>query len=355
MIVALAVSAHAWDRWGPTGDAALAAAMEDAGWDVDRTPIRFSGDDTTSAMIVVDVDRVWLSTEDRDALWAFASGGGHVFAVGADIGLTWPELGGTVGRVPDPWILGHREDFRHTRPDGHDLGWVGPGEATVWRDIVDGEDSTCTDLDPCLAPTDRDWVALLAQIPVGQGSFVVMPDARMLYNASFVDPGNTAWLAALRDWLDGDTTFVRDGAIVRLATSSVERPNPWQALARADMLPFVVQLLAFWTLLVLAAGTAMAPRTPAGAAATTGLAEHVRALARQQRRLDDTAWALASAARLHLARRGGDALVRAAIQRGRDPAEATAWRRRLEAIAASPEPISSPTDRADLEDLWNLI
>lgn len=341
LLVVVGADAHAQsDRHGPLGDTALLSVLRAHGYEASW---RLRGldelGDEADALVVdlhhVDVDAdTWLVLD----AWVF-DGGVLVLAGDAEVGF--PDLGvaallyGGAASL-GPGVAGL--DLSTPRwPGGPRRGWVG-GSGEPWVVADSGPDSA----------------AVVEVLEHGEGRVVAISDERLLWNGAFVDPAN--------EWFVADLLYVgqeRAGfplptpARVQLATTAAGgADSPLDSLQSARLLPFVAQLLLFWTVLALWRGWPMGPLHDPPGEGRHHFAEHVVALGSRYARLGASAHAASAYARLWLARLGPAGIELAAVRAGRSPDDA---RELVARVQRATEPgTDARSDLELMEDLWTV-
>jgi len=334
------------ERYGPNGDAALLELYRQWGYEGSwrLTPLDTLGDEVD--VLVVDASALDLAEEHIEAVRAWVVAGGVLLYAGPSSGF--PELGtpavaegglsvvgpAKVGGLPTPVF---------SVPPVVSLG----GSGVPWVQDGDGR-------------------ALIQAVRLGQGVLVGVADSRLLWNASLAVPANEHLLGDLilvgqarAGWPIATPPRVQlatQGAVASTGGGGGDQGNnPLSALARTELLPFVLQLLAWWALLGLWRGWPFGPRHDPVDRGRLRFADHVEALGERYRRLGDTRAMLAAYASLWLARVGPSGLRLTAESHGMTPEQAARWVADLEAVAEAPSGPSSDDDVQRMEELWKMV
>jgi hypothetical protein len=332
----LGPTALASDRYGPKGDAGLAALFERAGYTVIWRTRPLAELDATTDLLVLDFGWVFPTLEDHLAIRAWVEAGGVLIA-GGDASGVFPEL----------------EDWKPAPPP--DLaGWTqGLGiEAPRWPQ------------DPVHAWTGgaplvgTEGAAAIAEIPIGSGVVVAIADDQLLQNGALIRPENRVFLAELPQLGQAVGGWPIDTPItVELATrgyaASQGEGNGCAAadtLANGRLLALILQVLLVWGVVAALRGTSLVvPRDPPPEERLL-FADHAEALARRAWRTGDRGWADAAFARLWLRRVGAGGLQSAATRTGHTPDEARRLVERIERLARDPQ----GGDPELVEALWRI-
>lgn len=334
------------ERYGPNGDAALLELLDRwgyaASWRI--TPLDTLGDEVD--VLLLDATTLTPDEATWEAVRAWVEEDGGVLVVAGPTGAL-PELGigvvaegplqvtGPAARAGLPVPVFVTEPFA-TLPDG----------AEPW--LVDGAGH-----------------AVVHSQRLGRGVLVAVADAHLIWNASLAVPANERFLGDLL--LAGkvhDGWPVQAPVRVQLATQGAVASsgggggagnNPLSALARSDLLAFVLQLLALWALLGLWRGWPFGPRHDPPDTGRLRFADHLDALGERYRRVGDTRAMLVAYADLWLARLGPGGLQLAAEAKGWSPEAAKAWVAGLEALVAAPEGPAADDDLERMEALWTMV
>jgi hypothetical protein len=331
------------DRFGPYGDVGVHDLWNRDGLDVHwrSEPLADLEPDGEPSILVIDTHFVAPSVEDWEAVVAWVEVGGWLVLAGYDD--HFEELGGL---VPPP-------------DDDEVMIWTPLYEAGVPSPVwPDGPERVFgnTDLPLWVGVGEEPVAGVIAVIDMGEGTVLAISDARILYNGALVHSDNERFASALF----GTAAEVAgmggyaSGRIELVTTSmSSGADSPTTALNNAHLLPFVLQLLVFWAVVVVHRGWAFGPSVDPPEEGRWRFADHADALADHLERTGASGTALGALARLWLGRLGPSGVRDAAIAAGKAPDEALAWVARLEAAAAG-----SADDRVDdlemVEELWRI-
>ncbi|MEQ1506955.1 MAG: hypothetical protein ABMB14_32305, partial [Myxococcota bacterium] len=213
---------------------------------------------------------------------------------------------------------------------------------------------------PLVSFGGADDVLAVELLDLGAGVVVAMADPVYLWNGSFVHPDNERFV--------GDLVFVGQSVegwalsvppTVQLATwgsvaSSSDggaASNPLSSLARAGLLPFVLQALVCWTLVGLWRGWPFAPLRDPPDPGRRSFVEHVTALGTRYWRIGAAEHAGRAYASLWVARLGSEGLQLAAGRAGYTPDRARAWAAEIEGVASG-APVDPERLAKRMEELW---
>lgn len=344
LLLLVAAPAHAWDRYGPDGDAAVAAVLREHGMSVTWRLRGLDLLDGDTDVLVLDSWGIAVPTGDWEPVRAWVEAGGVLVVAGAggDLESAFPELGQRVdlGLGVEP-VEVSRELAAYglpapRLPHGPSVAWTG-GVGEVWVDVPGGG-------------------ALVQAVPLGAGAVLAVADARVLQNGALVSPQNQDFLARLVTvGPDAGRLWYPLDARVQLVTVAAQTADsPLDSLANAHLLPLVGQLLLLAVLLALWRGWPFGPlRDPPGEG-RRAFAEHARAVGRHYRRLRASHLALSRLAGLWLQRLGPEGLLRAARRGGYPPEQARDLVGRLTGAAETPDGPNRPDDLSLMEDLWRI-
>jgi len=334
--------AHAQTRYDAFGDAGLYDIYDAWGYDVTWRLRGLENLDDTTDVLVLDLTFVAPTEADWEATRRWVNAGG-VLVVGGDASIGFPELGVYEDELNDGigWSTALDEPFASALPEPR---WPG-GARAVWEG---GEGRTWV--------RGGDTKAVVKSVDIGVGVVVCIADPHLLWNGALVDTDNEVFL--------GDLVYVGQSMLgwplptpvgLQLATmAGTADPGPARALANANLLPFVLQLLLFWTVVALWRGYPFGPlRDPPGEG-RLHFADHVNALGSRYQRLQATRFTTSAFARLWLARMGPAGLQLAAQRAGQDADGARRFVATLEAVAADPDGQNQPSDFDLMEELWRV-
>ncbi len=350
------------DRFGPEGDAALAQVLSMHGFDAGYRLVSLERIGRDTDALFLDLSELAPNDEQWEGLRQWVSDGG-ILVIGGDAVLGFEGFGQRVTLESETPLVARSpllgSDTPLPRfPDGPRFGF------TEGRHWVTAEDVM------------GDRLGVVSQIVFGHGVVVGVSDPRLFDNLAFVEPDNEAFV--------GDLLYLGQAhlgwplptpARVRLVTrasmaTDLPETNPVRSVANAQLLPFVLQLLATWTLLSLWRGWPFVPARPVAARDRLSFGEHVTALGTRWFRLGASGHALREVARLWLGRLGPAGLHQAARRAGYTQAQAQAFVARVTAAAGdagsgAPSPggeprpdIGSPEAREDdlerMEEIWTI-
>ncbi len=337
--------ASAETRYDTNGDAALLEVLDARGYDVGYRLRSLTELDEDTDVLVLDLAAVIPDAEQWAAVRAWVEAGG-VLVVGGDASEGFPELGER-GWVDDQSLTAELTSpaFAGALPTP-----VWAGGPFAWWD--GGTGRTLVE-----APGAGPVVQLL---DLGPGVVVAIADPRLLWNAAFVSPANEAFVGDLvyvGQQLEGWP--VPTPARVQLATAAAAAseggsPDPLRSMARARLLPFVLQLVLAWIVLALWRGRAFAPLRDPPEERGERFVEHVEALGSHWARSRSSGWAARAWAGLWLSRLGPAGLESAAVRAGRTREEAAAFAAEVERRAAGDGAGRDPADHAWMEELWRV-
>ncbi len=352
-------------RYGPYGDAAFAELYRLHGYEV-RWRLRGLTDlkDADADVLLLDALAAQPSEEEWDALRAWVARGHVLFVIG-DAGAGFPELGVTGASIShDAYPMGPLRAAGLAPPvlpspvSVYHLPEAGPsdsddvGEPEVWAE--DGADG-----------------ALMVSITVGAGAVVAVADTRLGDNVSLASPANEELLGeapligqAMRGWPLASPPRVQLAMRASNVTSENQANNPLESLARAELLPFVLQFLLLWSVVALWRGWPMGPLRDPPERGRIRFADHVEALGERYQRLRASRHVLKAYAGLWLQRLGPKGMVLAATATGLSREDAQHFVAELEALVDGTDEeggsaqTSARTARADLERmeaLWSMV
>ncbi len=352
-------TASAQEGWrhGPTGDAGLYDLFERYGHAVSwrLRGLDSVGDDDGLDLVVLDLTGVTPSDDDWSTLRTWVEEG-HVLVVAGDASETFPELGAWTPVVPmlkleTTWAWRRAGLPDPALPRGPTYAFSDGEDAIVWAtgDGAPEEDDTRA------SPADRQ-LAVVRSVTLGEGTIVGIADARLLWNGALVEPNNEVFLGDLAhagQIIDGWP--VSSPPRVQLATAAgAGSDSPARALMNAQLLPFLLQFLAWWVLVGLWRGWPFgAPSDPADAG-RRDFSDHITALARRYQGARATRHAASWYARLWLARLKPSGIVLAAQRSGRSAEEAHALAERVATLARDPEGPDTDSDLELVEELWTI-
>jgi hypothetical protein len=353
VLLCLAAADPAWaqdDRHGPNGDAALFDVLKDYGHSVAwRSAALVDLDDSIDVLVL---DTTWVSVEadEWDAVTAWVEAGGVLWVAGE---APFEDLGTRVFLDPAMPVQGTEELAEWSVPsprwpDGVRHAFEG-ALGVYWVQTT-----------PASGPwAEGDGVAglpVVLSIDVGHGAVVAVSDARLLWNGSFVWSDNGQFM--------GELVHVGQAALgwpvavparIELATSATpDKPPPPQAVMNAQLLPFLLQLMALWLLVGLWRGMPFAPLRDPAVEGRLDFVAHVRALGTRWLRLGASRYALAAYGGLWLQRLGVPGLRVAAAKAGHTPERAQALIEALEDARLTPNGPSDPSDLVWMEELWTI-
>lgn len=335
------------DRFAPDGDAGLARVLSAHGHDAGYRLVSLDALDHNIDALFIDLgslefdDRTWTLLRD------WVDDGGVLVAAG-DVTGGFPSFGEWVTLPPDASMRARSPLNLSDTPLPH---WpAGPRAAyTLGQPWVE-------------ADVDGATYGVVSEVVYGAGVVVAIADPRLFDNLSFVDPANEAFVGDLLylgqahlGWplpTPARVQLVTQAALARGSESSAN--NPIQSMANAELLPFVLQLLAMWTLLVLWRGWPMGRPADARDGSRLSFGEHVTALGTRWFREGASGHALREVAKLWLGRLGPSGLHLAARRAGYDESAAKAFVVRVQAAAEVEDPVPSETDFTRMEEIWTI-
>ncbi len=348
VLFALFVADSAWaSRHDPEGDASLRELFAQRGYDVrwrlrplDQLVDEERAGDAADALLI---DTSAVGVDDWDAIRGWVERGHVLVIVGSPI-EAFPELGRVVSVDVDSVALStdaQRAGLGVPRLPGDDLmafSWHS-GEGFV----------TSPDGDPVIA------------VNLGSGVLVAIADPRLVMNAAFAVPSNADLVGelllagqALRGWPLA-TPITLQLATRVVATSESQPNNPFESIARAELLPFVLHFLWLWMVVAMWRGTAFAARRDPPEAGRIRFADHVEALGARYRQLKAGSHVYRAYADLQLQRLGSSGLIHAAMAAGQSRAQAEATVAEIERRVADPSDPGDGDDLARLDELWRLV
>jgi len=340
-------TAGAQDRYGPHGDAGLARVLTLHGFDAGYRLVSLESLDETTDVLILDLSELTPSEPQWAALRGWVDQGG-ILVVAGEVETGFPEVGERVEVRSD--VLLRRGplvgvDTPLPRWPGGP-GWAFTGGAP-WVE-VDNEAGARV---------------VVGHVDLGAGVVVAISDPRLLDNLALVDAANAAFVGDLLHLGPAHLGWpLPTPARVRLATRAsltrnLPQNNPVASVANARLLPFVLQLLATWTLLSLWRGWPFARATGATEAsggARLSFGEHVTALGTRWYRLGASGLALREVAALWYHRLGTAGLHLAARRAGYSEGDAQAFVERVLAAAQAEDPEPSDGDQELMEEIWTI-
>ncbi len=290
---------------------------------------------------------------------------GHVLLALGDASSGFPELGPVVESAgPTLRALGPLSAAGLEPP-------VLPGGGQVYQvDLSTLEDQGELGALESWAEDDAGGVALVV-LQVGDGVVVSLADYRTGDNVFLAVPANEELLGevlyigqAARGWPLPTPPRVQLALRPSIATESNQANNPLESLARAELLPFVLQFLLLWTVVALWRGWPMGPLRDPPERGRIRFADHVEALGDRYERLRASRHALRAYAGLWLQRLGPKGLALAATASGMGREEAEAFVAELEALVegsddagthARPSARDAQADIERMEALWRMV
>lgn len=317
--------AQGFGRHGPYGDAAIHDLLETWGYEVSWRSEPLSalrpGDEAVDALIL---DLVGLSPTDDDwsAIREWVEGGGVLIVAGPttaaipELGLVQAlDAGYPTELTPElaPYLPAPRW------PDGADVVFDSP-EGRPWIVAVGRARAEPPSDDLTYWLDEGETAPVAVELQLGDGVVLGFADDRILANAFLLLPDNEAFL--------GDLLHTGQGALgwplptpirVQLATrAAVDQDAPPAQAANPRMIPFVLQLMFTWTLLVLWRGWPFAVLRDPPDEGRVRFSDHVDALASRYLRAKGHEHAASGMARLWLHRIGPAGLLLAARRAGYD-------------------------------------
>jgi len=354
-------------RYKPYGDAAFAELYRLHGYEV-RWRLRGLTDlkDADADVLLLDALAVQPSTEEWDALREWVARGHVLFVVG-DASMGFPEFGTSTfsssrgafavgplraaGGAP-PVFPEPSQVFQLPASTGALRGTADVGVPEVWAEDGAGD-------------------ALVVSIAVGAGAVVAVADTRLGDNVSLVSPANEELLGevpligqAMRGWPLASPPRVQLAMRPSNVTSENQANNPLESLARAELLPFVLQFLLLWTVVALWRGWPMGPLRDPPERGRIRFADHVEALGERYQRLRASRHVLKAYAGLWLQRLGPKGMTLAATAAGFSREDAQRFVAELEVLVDGTDEeggsaqTSARAARADLERmeaLWSMV
>ena len=346
-------SAHAAnERYGPSGDVGIERVLSKHGFQVSYRLRAIQGieDESGLDVLVLDTSGLKPTPEDWTSLRVWVEQG-HVLWVTGDVTETFPELGSLRGHSGELVLA---ED------------WAAEGLATPVfptapsRGFDAGEPVLLSAEDPL------NGVAPIAWTWVGEGVVLAVSDPVLLWNGSLVVPDNEAFLGEVLYRGQARGWPIEQPGRVQLATLAGSPPpdNPAGSVANLNLLPFVLQVLVLWLVVVWWRGLPFVPLRDPPQRDRRAFSEHLEALARQYARsgkADGGAQAAGAYAAWVLERVRRNGLVLAARRHGYTAEEAESLAARTEALAARFDGThdGSSEDESDAlstqEELWKVM
>lgn len=326
------------ERYGPSGDAALADLYEDYGFDVHWRMRPLSKLDASTDVLVLGLEHVQVQEGDPEVVRRWVNEGGVLIVVG-DAAQLFEEMG-ALREGTAPFAVSAATDAYLDSP-------VLPDPVLLFE-----------------PGSSRPWVVgntgiLVQAMGWGRGGVVGIAEPRLLHNIALAHPANER-LMGFVPYLGGLTNLwqVDLGPSPRLEIAVVnagQSESPLEAMANAKLLPIVLQCLALFLALALWLGTPFRPLRDPREAGRRSFAEHVRALGAHYAHNRGSRRAAAAYAQYLLAKRGRHALFESARRLGATPDEAEALVRRAEGFASDPDAPADPVvDLALMEELWKI-
>jgi len=297
--------------------------------------------DEATDVLVLDLAFVVPTEADWEATRKWVEAGG-VLLVAGNAAAGFPELGTRVAS------------------EGDAMGWattlVGPFDAALPapkfpRGALYGWEEG----------TGRPWIQgdhppVLVSVDIGEGVVLGLADSQLLWNGALVDPDNERFLGDLFYFGQSVLGWPLTASIrLQLATTAGSSdPSPARALANANLLPFVLQLLFFWVLVALWKGYPFGPLRDPPEEGRLRFSDHVSALGRRYERAGASRYAASAYAQLWLARMGSAGLQLAAQRSGQDVQASRRFVASIEALASEPDGANQPMDLDLVEELWRV-
>ncbi|MEN0063682.1 MAG: DUF4129 domain-containing protein [Myxococcota bacterium] len=334
------------DRYASTGDAGLARVLALHGYDAGYRLVSLEQIDERIDALFVDLSVFDLDETQWQTVRDWVDDGGILVAAG-DVELGFEAFGRRVPLLPGATLSPRSPLFGTDTPmprwpDGPEHAFLSDQAWVVADDGV------------------RSGLGVVAELGVGAGVVIGIADARLFDNVAFADPANEAFMGDLLylgqahlGWplpTPARIQLVTDAAL----SSQLNQNNPVASLSNARLLPFVLQLLAMWTLLSLWRGWPLARRREALAQDRLSFGEHVTALGTRWYRLGASGHALRELARLWHGRLGTSGLQLAAQRAGYPEAQARAFAERVVAAAETENPRAVDGDLALMEEIWTI-
>ncbi len=360
--LATAPSHAANERYGPAGDVGIERVLDRYGFEVSYRLRALQGmeeesDDPDSPDVLV-LDTSGLTPTEADwtslRLWVEQ---GHVLWVTGDVTSTFPELGELQSTQDDLVLAGDLEAEGLATP-------VFP--SPPGRGFSEGQPVLVDAADPLNGAAPIAWAA------VGDGVVLAVIDPVLLWNGALVVPDNEAFLGDVLNRGIARGWPIDQPGRVQLATLAAAPPpeNPAGSVANLNLLPFVLQVLALWIVVVWWRGLPFVPLRDPPSDGRRGFSEHVDALARQYARSARAGGGVHVAGAyaawvLERVRRNG--LVLAARRHGYSAEDADDLAERTVVLAehfdaSNPEDPKTETETREpgdamstLEELWNVM
>lgn len=342
---AIGPSDQDYERYGPSGDAALLDLYRLYGYDASFRLTSLAALDDRIDVIVIDTTTVVPTDEQWQHIKDWVQDGGVLLVSGAP-----PALGELGQLISSSGTLHMNEELVSLLPLPH---WAEPAWAfrggQGWPLVADEAGNS-----------------IIEVLDLGSGAIVAVADPMLLWNASFVHPDNERFVGEL--FYVGQSVLgwpMAHPARIQLATqaatsssdnSSSATNDMWGALVASGLLLFVIQLIATGILFSLWRGWPFSALRDPPDPGRHAFVEHVRALGTRYWRMQATAHVERQFATLWLLRLGVPGLQLAAQRAGYTPQQARCWAREVEAIATS-SANKNQVERGDLgrmEELWRI-
>lgn len=358
-------SAQAVSRYRPYGDAAFADLYRIHGYEV-RWRLRSLEDldDDDADLLVIDAAAVMPSVEDWDAVRTWVERGHVVFVLGDATGA-FPELGITKRSMSGEVFASGPARLADLAPP------VLPDPFSVYELPRSAPDPDGTVGSPEVWFEDGSGGAVVVAMRVGDGAVLSAADMRFGDNISLSIPANEELLGELpligqaqRGWPIATPPRAQLAMRPSLVSDSNAAQNPFLSLARAELLPFLLQFLLLWTVVALWKGWPMGPLRDPPQRGRIRFADHVEALGERYERLRASRYALRAYAGLWLQRLGPKGLTLAATASGMGREEAASFVSELESLVeetddqgdiARPSAREAQADIERMEVLWRMV